>query len=575
MPSNVKELARVIMGQQATRLDRRDMAAIALIAALWVAMTLLVNPVGDFPLNDDWQYGRTVKALLSGAGILIPGAVRGPTIANILTQALWGVAFCLPFGFSYTALRISTLVLAVIGLAFFYALMRENGNRRSMAIAATLTLAVSPLYFGMAESFMTDVPFVAIMIVALYFLARALRDDSTSCLVAGVAVSFIAILTKQIGFAPLLGYAAANALKHKSRVGQALLGFVPLILGIGLQLGYHAWLLSSGRGSFIPAQIVPLDPVSLASWTVHSTLYALPYLGFAVFPVVALTGLLPRASAAIYLGLAAAGLAVLMLLWWRGDLIPVLGNIFNESGMGPLTQRDTYLLRQNLPVLTAWTTAFWLTVTACGLIGTVGLFAIGGVGVAARMSRLWRGQPVRNDWVWVLAVVTGIGYWAAIVFLATNTGEFWDRYVLPAIPLALLLLAAGDAEAAREVRPMWRNSLAGAILFVIGGLSVAVTHDYLEWNRTRWVAVHHLIDELGVSPANIDGGYEVNGSLMYRPGIRSAPGASWWFVTGNDYVVASGPIDGYREIARYPVTPKFLPVGLRQVIVLHRADTSG
>ena len=323
----------MILGRMSCRFDRMDIVAIALIVLVCVAMSLVVNPVGDFPLNDDWIYGGAVRSLLSGNGFRIPG----PTIANVLSQAIWGAAFCAPFGFSYTALRVSTLVLSLTGLLFFYALMYENGLGRRMAVVATLALAVNSLYFLLAESFMTDVPFVALMIVSLYFLTRSLRDNSTNCLLAGVVVLFAAILTRQIGVAPLLAYAVANALKSRFRSGPSVLGIMPLISGAGLHLAYQHWLTTSGRGPEIHVagigELVPRTLGLFASTSIHFTAYVLPYVGFAVLPVVAISGLLPltiqgtRASRLVFPCLGMAGAAALMLLWRKGELIPFLGNV--------------------------------------------------------------------------------------------------------------------------------------------------------------------------------------------------------------------------------------------------------
>src|SRR5271165_792525 len=188
-----------------------DVLAIVLIAVLWLAMGLIANPAGDFPVNDDWMFGGSVTSLLAGNGLRVAGAFHGIIVPPLLTQVVWGAAFCLPFGYSYTALRVSTLVLGLIGLALFFALLRENGISRRLALVTTFALAVNPLYFGLSETFMTDVPLVVLMIVSLYLLTRSIRENSTSFLVAGVIVSFVAILTRQVGFAPLLGYAVANA----------------------------------------------------------------------------------------------------------------------------------------------------------------------------------------------------------------------------------------------------------------------------------------------------------------------------------------------------------------------------
>ena len=117
------------------------------IAVVWLAMVILVNPIGDFPLGDDWIYGGATKLLVEHGDFRIPGWVA----ANALTQAFLGALFCLPVQFSYTALRLSTLTLGFVGVLALYACVREIGGMRLprfrgqlLAWVITAPLASSP-----------------------------------------------------------------------------------------------------------------------------------------------------------------------------------------------------------------------------------------------------------------------------------------------------------------------------------------------------------------------------------------------------------------------------------------------
>ena len=83
------------------------------IALLWCLSLLVVNSFGDFPLNDDWSFGLTVKHLVENGDFRPNGWFPMPFITN----ALWGSLFCIPFGFSFTALRISTITLSLIRIS--------------------------------------------------------------------------------------------------------------------------------------------------------------------------------------------------------------------------------------------------------------------------------------------------------------------------------------------------------------------------------------------------------------------------------------------------------------------------
>ena len=72
-----------------------------------LAVAVVLRPFQDTPFIDDWVYSWPVQHLLDTGAFLFPELVANP----ILTQVLWGALFCLPFGFSLTALRVSTWVL--------------------------------------------------------------------------------------------------------------------------------------------------------------------------------------------------------------------------------------------------------------------------------------------------------------------------------------------------------------------------------------------------------------------------------------------------------------------------------
>src|ERR1700693_3756701 len=99
--------------------------------SLWVVLLLflgaacVVNPFREMPYDDDWAFSETVKHLLDTGQYRLNEWLA----PNMPFQTAWGALFCLPFGFSFSALRISTIVLALIGLLAFRALAREHGLR--------------------------------------------------------------------------------------------------------------------------------------------------------------------------------------------------------------------------------------------------------------------------------------------------------------------------------------------------------------------------------------------------------------------------------------------------------------
>jgi hypothetical protein len=66
---------------------------VLLIIGIWLLVAFLIDPRGEFPLNDDWCYAAAVKALRGGAGLKLQGCVS----TNIIAQIIWGALFCVPY----------------------------------------------------------------------------------------------------------------------------------------------------------------------------------------------------------------------------------------------------------------------------------------------------------------------------------------------------------------------------------------------------------------------------------------------------------------------------------------------
>ena len=63
-----------------------------MLAAIWIGAVLAVNPLGNFPLNDDWAYGLGVRGLVQ-QGSFRPCSWGGMTL---ISQAAWGASAAFP-----------------------------------------------------------------------------------------------------------------------------------------------------------------------------------------------------------------------------------------------------------------------------------------------------------------------------------------------------------------------------------------------------------------------------------------------------------------------------------------------
>ena len=142
---------------------REDRLIVAGITGVMLAMSVLVYSPVEVPIIDDWTYAWSVEYFLETCKLrMLEWSAHYP-----LAQILWGALFSRLLGFSFAALRLSTLVLAWAGLLALYGTLRELGTRPVLAGLGTLLLWCNPVAFVLSHSFMTDVPFVSVMNVVV------------------------------------------------------------------------------------------------------------------------------------------------------------------------------------------------------------------------------------------------------------------------------------------------------------------------------------------------------------------------------------------------------------------------
>jgi hypothetical protein len=208
-----------------------------------------------------------------------------------LAQILWGALFSRLLGFSFTALRLSTLVLAWAGLLAFYGTLRELGTRPPLAGLGTLLLWCNPVVFVLSHSFMTDVPFVSLMSAALFGYVRWVKRGRTWDLSLGSVTALLACLTRQPGAAlaliPLAYLLLARMAGGERRAlpwSQGVWLLVPC-LGVGLMFWWIHAVHGETRVALEKARMLRLV-FAIDRWVyVRELLHALMHLGLVLWPL--------------------------------------------------------------------------------------------------------------------------------------------------------------------------------------------------------------------------------------------------------------------------------------------------
>jgi len=530
----------------------------AALLLVWAIIIAVVNPRGEFLVNDDWAFFKSLEAFRALGRITVtgwgpPGAPGGPAL---LMHLLWGDLFSRIFGFSLTNLRIAVLTMGILGSCGLLLLLRIAGVRPWLALLGTLTVVANPLFLSQCFTYMTDVTFASLAIFAVLFLYLGVKKTSLAWIIAGLLLVLASVLTRQIGVVILLAFLVTCWLHPAGAVlGRVKLCLLGLALVILPWLAYEASLVHLGSSPITQHQVMqnilefPKEkgfPDYLVFIFSSLFFFALGYSAFFVSPL--LSGRLLsylRSRAFRYLIALFIILVVLFELAIITDLLrpPIIffGNILYNFGIGPILLKDTYIL--GIPRLAGISpAAYYLLVSWAALaLGVMLALFLGYV-------RQWRktrfgGEDRANSFLHSL-VLLAVLFYLGIITLT----YFEDRYLIPVMIFLVIWLTLDRAAALGEAETFWKMLLGFVMVICLGVWSTCQVHDFMELKRSQKQAHDYALRTLRANPCFMDGGFEFNGYYCYRNDFQPRKGLSWWWVSREDYLVTLGPLPGYRVL---------------------------
>jgi hypothetical protein len=138
--------------------------------------------------------------------------------------------------------------------------------------------------------------------------------------------------------------------------------------------------------------------------------------------------------------------------------------------------------------------------------------------------------------------------------------EFYERFLLPFLPLAIILVLAALPA---HPRPRVSVGLALAGVVIMALFSIALMKDYWGWMDARWPAAQALVQS-GVPLDKLDAGYEWDGWNDYEHSIETIRARSlpmqitpWAYVIDPQVLFAFTPLPGYHIERTVPFASPF------------------
>jgi hypothetical protein len=535
-----------------------DRRALVVLALLHLAIVAVVQPRGDFPLNDDWAYAHSAQWLLEEHRIRLSQWIA----MNLVPQTILGAGVTAAFGFSFETLRHLTQVVAVAAMGLTYAWFRAAKLAPTAALVATCAIVAFPPWAQLANTYMTDLYGLSLGMAAAICFVRALESPGARWVVAGTAIAIIGVLQRQVVLVIPFAFMAALLWTRRPRtlgvVAMAVLPFAACMLAEAL---YHAYLVTgpghsrgAARGARAPRAFRPQGADERGRRTRVAALEPRQHRRAprpALFRLVPVVGHGQRVAHRALAGARGrSSRSPRRASRWRGIRLTVSCRCSIARGSGPFVLYDS--LRHLAPIDRS-PGLFWALL---GVVASCGLAAL--VALAARASA--KALANHADPILVFSLVAIVAYLGP--FIVT---DYIDRYLLFVLPF--IFVAWARAWPAPSLA--WSRSLGLAWIAAAIGLGAVATRDYFSWNRARWDAIR-LAEKLGGTPETIDGGFEYNGYRRFERSGGGAPaGKSWWWVKDDVFVVAFSPVRGYDVVERWPVRT-VLPRTPREIVLLKR-----
>lgn len=545
-----------------------------LILVVFVLLLVLINPLHNVPVVDDWDYARSARHLLY-TGTFQRGEMM---TASAFFPAVWGALFAKLFGFSFITLRLSTLALAVGALSFFYALLGELQFQGTRRVLAVLTLLVSPVFVFLAFSFMTDMSFLFGIIGALYFFVYAYRRQALRWVLIGSFFSALAFLARQLGIliplvmgTMILFDWPAPIFRARPGIWVRLRWFLAAVGVPGLVFcAYFVWTRFLGGATwadgartfgrtwdfwrqpdlagFLLRRFVEAD-VTLA-------VYVLPlWLGLATaVPEGWRQWRQSRAWQKIVLAfLAVLFVGVVLRLASRDEWFPYLPDQLTRSGIRPYLAYLAYTLNIQRPLVVPFSLSLVLTV----------LGVVTGLILCDGMVRRMNGRAA-PEFIMIYGITLALAVGSMAFF------SFYEHYLLALMPGVIILVL----DLSRRVPFSWRSGVAGFLLMAI--CSVVLMQDYFSFSELKWNTAEAL-RRGGVPVEQIDAGFEWDAWHLYDKSQAYIQAnhlpmeiTPWEYIWDPQYIFSFAPVPGYRIEKRLTFVTPLRSSGTDSILLLRR-----
>ncbi len=501
-----------------TPLTRREVGVVAalsvLIAGFFVLDAAAHHALG-IPRNDDWSYYFSTFSLAATHHYHLSGWDE----SSLILQSLFAWPLVSFFGPHYAPLQILVAGLGALGLTLTYLLLRRFLQPRG-ATFSLLVLALGPLFGSLSTSFMTDVPAFAAAMGSLYAGTRALRGRTRDLwFTLAVLLGVGAFMIRQVGAVALLAV-VVSVFVLRPKAERLVVGAIG-VAGFALVWGYNHWQSHLTNAKNLRLDLAFSFLQSRVGWDVNLLFTLCLFAGPALLAWHTTTPWRRAWEKAPKTLSTVVAVVAVVLIWYRPS---PSGNYFTPLG----AYSNTVL--GHPPVL--FSSVLWDLIRLVGWACTFQMAVVALNGVLLAPGILHRARNTdRAGGITVISTYLVFFVGAELLYVLVVPQFFFDRYLLPAIPLTAGLAWAAIESMTHERLPRARRAAPSpltraaramplVVLILFSAVGVIVVDDAATLDGAQW-HFDTMIVASGIPASRLDGGFDWYASLQ---GIPAFPG---------------------------------------------------
>ena len=530
---------------------------IVALILIYILLGFFLFSYENYPIDDDWSYIKAAETFHhTGEMQFTPW-----TAMSLVSQIWWGTCFTKLFGYSIEVLRLSTLVISLLGLIFIYLLLLELKHNWQTSFLVVLLILFNPFSFPLNFTFFTDHFFISLLFISTYFYYKAFKDKKGVYLLIASLVASFSVLVRQNGLLIPLSVFIYILLSERSLKAILKKSLITLLIPIATFIIFTYWLtaIHGPTAEYIKQTAKLLEnlrkPYLFLIKIVWRPFLILEFMGFCLLPLS--FSLLPKVKELFnrkhyfLLLLFCLSGTLFYLLFEHIGLIPTVDLWLNGFRFAYISE---YGYRDSLNILFF----FYRLLDFLSVASVIYLIYL----LTQYRKSIQEKLPLTSPFFLILFIGS-----FQFLFLLTTLHKF-SRYYLVLIPFFIFIIL----ETTRHKRINKKVFISLLIFYAL--FSFAGTQDIMSWNQTKWHAAQQLLDK-GVSPRKISAGFAWDGwhccqySSDHPYEVAPQKGdIPWWIeklipVIDPQHLISNSPIPTgfefftYFNLDRYNVTNSF------------------